>query len=332
MTDNNSIKRIKIVKRPRKTNLTLTKLGSQKKRKTNVVQQSLKKLKQLRKKTVKDIKKSAKKFEKARKRTAKKIKKLLGGKNDKRISNTGVMKREKHKIKRAGAKKGGRYSKGLMTSYLAPVPKCRCPRGPGQVASCPCPRGGACGLDYMAKRGGNLCVGERLHDCLARETKKNNSRPLNGKRKKQNGGAKKGKYTAASLKRLKAATPVYAKKYAKLANGTGKVSFGKGDYAAASGGYGASSGMGYAPVGGTTGASGYKKAKNRPARIGRITVQPKKAIPLNKGGAIHKKKKKSMKKKKGGGSGYKKPKNRQARIDSKSVQPRKPVRDDSKFV
>jgi len=255
-------------------------------------------------------------------------------------------------------------------------------------------KGGSCGLDYRHKRGGfcpckcgcpycskqmkggALCVGERLHGCLKRETDKNNIRakPQNGssenytlhgkyprypqsdpvgdikrvnkrsrrheKRisegkfhggasvkkikelekkieklekdlkkakahlkeeirkkvkgakallKKIKGGAKKGQYTKPSYKRVKAATPEFAKKHGEVAKGGAKKKKG--------------------------GASGYKKAKSRVARIGRRSVKPK-----------------SLKKKKGGASGYKKSKNRQARIDSKQSQPRKPVKDDSKFA
>ena len=226
-----------------------------------------------------------------------------------------------------------------------------------------------CGLDYKEKRGGSLCVGERLHKCLRRETTKNNIRakPQNGSNKdftlhgkyprfKQNEGnvtrdlsiinkrsdvsverikdgrmtggkkkkggsscgtkkkkmmkkkgGKKGQYTKASLKRVKNATPEYAKKHAKLAKGGKKLS------------------KLVNPIrntynlkhpknkrkGGTTGATGYKKAKNRQARIGRVSVKPK---TLKKGGS------------------YKKSKNRQARIDSKKVHPKKPVKDNSRFA
>lgn len=217
MSDRNSIKKIRIVKKPKKRKITITKIGSEK------------------------------------------------SFDDKKISNSGVMKLEKHKLKQTKTKKGGRYT---------------------------CPKiGGSCG-DYLAKRGGALCVGEPLHKCLKRETKKNNLRSLNGKRKNQNGGrelskkdikyvkelldkrdkknkkykkdlekvkqlkknqikrqnkkikdlkykikelkkvdlltakgmkmvgaGKKGKYTAPGLKRLIAASPDFAKKHAELAKG-----------------------------------------------------------------------------------------------------------------
>ena len=61
-------------------------------------------------------------------------------------------------------------------------------------------------------------------------------------------GGKKGEYTKPSLKRVSAATPEYAKKHAKLAKG---------------------------------GASGYKKSKNRPARINNKSTKPRKPVKNN---------------------------------------------------
>ena len=210
---------------------------------------------------------------------------------------------------------------------------------------CPC----GCGCPHCSQvmKGGQVCVGEVLHGCLRREIAQNNVRaqPQNGSNKdytlhskytrfsqnegnvvndlvktnkrsdvsleriadgrmtggkktikkkggakkksmkKKKGGAKKGQYTKASLKRVTNATPEYAEKHAELAKGGKK---------------------------GGSGSAGYVKAKNRPARISRISVKPK---PV-----------------KGGSAGYKKAKSRAARIDSKQARPRAPVKDSSKFA
>lgn len=214
-------------------------------------------------------------------------------------------------------------------------------------------KGGKCSLNHKQQRGGAMCVGEKLHRCLKRETDRNNIRakpqngssknytlhgkyprfPINqnkavgdmgrvnkrslrhekrivqgkfigGAKKKKGGQAKKGQYTKPGYKRVKAATPEFAKKHGEVAKGGAKRGRPKKEKSLKKGG-----------------ASGYKKAKNRVARIGRKAIKPKLL-----------KKKKSLKKKKGGASGYKKSKNRQARIDSKQSQPRKPIKDNSKFA
>jgi len=308
----------------------------------------------------------------------------MPGKSIKKIKITKRPRKRKIKINKLSKKKSKGGSCGLDYRHkrggqcACSADNCKCMKLKG--GQCPC----RCGCPHCSKqmKGGALCIGERLHGCLKRETDKNNIRakPQNGssenytlhgkyprypqsdsvgdmgrvnKRSRRHekriaegklhggssikdikklekkieklqkdlkkakahlkedirkkvkgakallkrikGGAKKGQYTKASYKRVKAATPEFAKKHGEVAKGGAKKKRGRPKKKG--------------------GASGYKKAKSRVARIGRKAVKPK-----------------SLKKKKGGASGYKKSKNRQARINSKQVQPKKPVKDDSKFA